>query len=61
MQGVATSHGRQDFLDDSKFIYNSRFGGSLEKLDLGTESPFSWGGRGWDLATSLTGVFCTVF
>ena len=43
VQGMATSHGRQDILDDSKFIYNSRFGGLLEKLDLGAESPFSWG------------------
>ena len=43
MQGMATSHGSQDILDDSKFIHNSRFGGLLEKLDLGAESPFSLG------------------
>lgn len=56
MQGMANSHGRQNILDNSKFIYKSRFGDSLEKLDLGSESPFSWVGRDWDLATSLTGV-----
>ena len=45
VQGMATSHGRQNILDNSKFIYKSRFGDPLEKLDLGTE-PIFLGGQG---------------